>query len=279
MTELTKLISKRKDPVVSIIMPVFNVAIYLEQSIRSVISQTYCNWELIICDDCSTDGSQEIAKKFAGTDQRISYFQNKKNLGANLTRYRAMKEAKGQYIAWLDADDAAFPKRIEKQVEYLNNHPNVGVVGSNIIYFNEDGIEMEIIKYPSVHKDILLAIPVAQPFKQGALTIRRECFEEYGLFSGQIYDEFEFYLCFAQTWRLHNLDEVLLKFRMRDDSETIVNQKKFLREILHMKRVYVTKYKLPITFKLIISYILTWVMLYLPSKFARKFGEFLRRFI
>ena len=89
---------------VSIIMPSYNTANYISESINSVMNQTYKNWELIIVDDCSTDNTDEIVKKFL-KDKRIRYFKNNKNSGAAISRNKALREAKGRWIAFLDSDD------------------------------------------------------------------------------------------------------------------------------------------------------------------------------
>lgn len=102
---------------VSVIMPTYNCSRFIAESIRSVLSQTYTNWELLIVDDCSTDNTAEIVNAF--TDQRIRYMQNEKNEGAALTRNKALRAAKGHYIAFLDADDLWAPEKLEKQIAFM----------------------------------------------------------------------------------------------------------------------------------------------------------------
>lgn len=108
---------------VSIIMPSYNTANYIGESINSVLSQTYENWELIIVDDCSTDYTDEVVKKFLN-DKRIKYFRNNKNSGAAISRNKALREAKGRWIAFLDSDDLWVPEKLEKQINLMekNNH-------------------------------------------------------------------------------------------------------------------------------------------------------------
>ena len=105
------------DGLVSIIMPSWNTAKFIAETIQSVIDQTYQNWELLIVDDCSTDNTDEIVASFK--DDRIKYFHNEKNSGAALTRNRAMREAQGEWIAFLDSDDLWMPKKLEKQIAQL----------------------------------------------------------------------------------------------------------------------------------------------------------------
>lgn len=106
---------------VSIIMPSWNTGKFIAESIRSVLNQTYTQWELLIVDDCSTDNTDEIVKCFQ--DSRIKYIKNKENCGAALTRNRALREAKGEWIAFLDSDDLWMPEKLEKMVGFMKkNH-------------------------------------------------------------------------------------------------------------------------------------------------------------
>ena len=127
---------------VSIIMPSWNTAKFIAASIESVIAQTYTNWELIIVDDCSTDNTDEVVKKFTepaevnkechpersvsevegSISQKIRYFKNDHNMGAALTRNRALREAQGEWIAFLDSDDLWTPDKLEKQIAFMREH-------------------------------------------------------------------------------------------------------------------------------------------------------------
>ena len=105
---------------VSIIMPSWNTDRFIAESIQSVIDQTYSNWELIIVDDCSTDNTDAVVDSFQ--DERIKYLHNEKNSGAALTRNRALREARGEWIAFLDSDDLWFPAKLEKQIAFMKEH-------------------------------------------------------------------------------------------------------------------------------------------------------------
>lgn len=102
---------------VSIIMPSYNTAQYIKASIDSVIAQTYANWELIIVDDCSVDNTDEVVASYS--DERIRYFKNEKNSGAAVSRNRALREAKGKWIAFLDSDDLWEPEKLAKQIAFM----------------------------------------------------------------------------------------------------------------------------------------------------------------
>ncbi len=113
---------------VSIIMPSYNTASYIKESINSVFEQTYTNWELIIVDDCSTDNTDEIVASL--DDIRIHYIKNEKNSGAALSRNKALREAKGRWIAFLDSDDLWMPDKLEKQIQFMeNNHYHFSYTG------------------------------------------------------------------------------------------------------------------------------------------------------
>ncbi|MCQ2554131.1 MAG: glycosyltransferase family 2 protein [Clostridia bacterium] len=109
-----------KDGLVSIIMPSWNTEKFIGETIDSVMAQTYRNWELIIVDDCSTDNTDRIVESYG--DPRIRYFHNEKNSGAALTRNRALREAEGEWIAFLDSDDLWAPEKLEHQIRFMNEN-------------------------------------------------------------------------------------------------------------------------------------------------------------
>lgn len=106
---------------VSIIMPSYNTEKYISESIASVQKQSYADWELIIVDDCSADNTDEIVKPFL-SDKRIKYIKNETNSGAAVSRNRALREAKGKWIAFLDSDDLWLPVKLEKQIAFMKKN-------------------------------------------------------------------------------------------------------------------------------------------------------------
>lgn len=102
---------------VSIIMPTYNCGRFIREAIDSVLAQTYTAWELLIVDDCSTDETEAVVAAYS--DPRIRYWRNESNQGAAITRNRALREVRGKYIAFLDADDTWMPKKLEKQVTFM----------------------------------------------------------------------------------------------------------------------------------------------------------------
>ena len=103
---------------VSIVMPSYNTEPFIAESIQSVLQQSYPNWELIIVDDCSTDNTDEVVESYL-SDARIKYLKNEKNSGAAVSRNKALREAKGRWIAFLDSDDLWMPEKLEKQIGFM----------------------------------------------------------------------------------------------------------------------------------------------------------------
>ena len=108
---------KMNENLVSIIMPAYNAEKYIVKSINSIIRQSYKSWELIVVDDCSTDGTVNVISDFK--DERIRLLNNERNSGAAISRNRALREAKGKWIAFLDSDDIWHPKKLERQLKFM----------------------------------------------------------------------------------------------------------------------------------------------------------------
>lgn len=107
---------------VSIITPNWNCEKFISQTIESVLAQTYNNWEMLIQDDCSTDGSLQVARRYAETDSRIKIEVNPKNSGAAVSRNNAIKRSRGIYLAYLDSDDIWVPEKLEKQIAFMEKN-------------------------------------------------------------------------------------------------------------------------------------------------------------
>lgn len=121
---------------VSIIMPSYNTAKFIKETIESVLAQTYANWELLIVDDCSTDNTDEVVQEYIN-DSRIRYIKNERNCGAALSRNRALQEAKGRWIAFLDSDDLWMHEKLERQIRFMEEN------GYAFSYTNYEEIDME----------------------------------------------------------------------------------------------------------------------------------------
>lgn len=126
---------------VSIIMGVYNCASTLGESIDSILAQTYQDWEFVICDDGSSDNTLQIVERYAAADpDRFLVLKNERNLGLNATLNRCLRAARGSYIARQDGDDISVPDRFEKEVAFLDNHPEYAFVSSNMSFFDERGV-------------------------------------------------------------------------------------------------------------------------------------------
>lgn len=125
------------EPLVSIGMPIFNCEKTLRAAINSVLNQTYSNWELILIDDGSKDRTLSVAKSF--NDSRIKVISDNLNLKLPHRLNQIITISRGKYFARMDGDDVSYPERLQTQVEYLENHPNVDILGTQILIFDGDG--------------------------------------------------------------------------------------------------------------------------------------------
>ena len=163
---------------ISIIMGVYNAENTLGEAIESIINQTYQNWELIICDDGSTDNSLIVAKSYS--DSRIVVIKNDHNMGLGYSLNRCLEKAKGIYIARMDADDVSKPTRLEKEIQFLQSNPEYSVVSSAIttLNANRNNHVGRLINEPKP-KDFIKGSPVAH----APCMMRRECIEAVGGYS------------------------------------------------------------------------------------------------
>lgn len=114
--------SNKNESLVSIIMPAYNCADFLDITLDSVINQTYKNWEIIVVDDCSTDNTQDVIREYRNKDSRIKYHKLESNSGAAVARNTAIKLATGKYLAFLDSDDVWFPDKLTKQIDFMESN-------------------------------------------------------------------------------------------------------------------------------------------------------------
>jgi len=218
-------------PFVSVVMPNFNGARHIEESIQSIIGQSYQNWELIICDDGSTDNSWEIIERLAKNDERISIYKNETNIGnpRNRNKLFSLVSEDATYIAILDSDDVAMPHRLHSQVQFLEKNHEIGLIGSAITIINESGVEQGARTYPTTHKDISKKIMVFDPFAQPSVMIRSSALEIVGSYDEQLtrcqdYDLFTRFI--KKGIKTANLPEPLTKFRIHSNQGKYQNIRK-----------------------------------------------------
>lgn len=141
-------------PKLSVIMSVYNGGKYLEESIESVLNQTFKDFEFIIVNDGSTDNTKEILEKFSEKDKRIKIIENKENIGLTKSLNKCIKLSKGEFIARMDADDISCSERFEKQVKLLDIS-NAGVISCNTLLIDKKGNLLRKIKLPKRIKSVL----------------------------------------------------------------------------------------------------------------------------
>ena len=139
LTRVEDLRMEHQQTLISILMPTYTVERYVEEAVRSILSQAYQNFELIIVDDCSTDDTFEILQNLAKEDHRIVLERNEKNSKICITLNKAWSMAKGDFIARMDGDDVSLPERLEVLKQFLDDHSDIDLVGSQVISINEDG--------------------------------------------------------------------------------------------------------------------------------------------
>lgn len=131
---------------VSIVTPAYNCASKIGDTIKTILQQTYSNWELLIVDDCSTDNTVDVVNEWIKKDSRIKLFCQEKNGGASLARNRAIMESSGKYIAFLDGDDMWLPEKLEKQVKFMSD--NHYYFSYSPYYIIDDGESIDLSKLP-----------------------------------------------------------------------------------------------------------------------------------
>lgn len=210
-----------EDPIVSVIMPVYNGELFLSEAIDSVLGQTFDSFELIIIDDGSTDRTQEVVMSYK--DPRIKYLLNDRNRRIVYSLNRGLDCAKGKYIARMDADDICFPARLERQVDYMEQHPDVGLCATGVVAFG--GFE-RLWKYPESHEEISCHLFFYCCMAHPTVMFRKDLFVSKNLRYSTDMKEAEDYELWARSSkiiRLANLGEPLLYYRVHDKQGTMVN--------------------------------------------------------
>ncbi len=227
-----------KEPKVSVIMPAFNRENFIAESIQSVLSQSFTDYELIIIDDGSTDRTMEIASKFL-KDPRIRIVKNETNLGIPQTRNRALKLAKGQYIAPLDSDDVWLDHdKLEKQALFLDENPDYAILGGGIMHIDTESKPLKKVLFPiydSVIRNIILQF---NPFAQSTLLYRKSAALECGGYSIEykICDDYDLWLKIGLKHKFTNIPQVLSGYRIHGENITKRKRLTVAREILEIVR-------------------------------------------
>lgn len=203
---------------VSILMGIYNCANTLEKAIESILSQTYENWELIMCDDGSKDHTYQIAEAYRMKyPQKIKLIQNERNMGLNRTLNHCLKHAMGEYIARMDGDDLSLPERLEKEVDFLDQHPDYAIVSCPMIYFDENG---DWGRGGAIERPTKMNFVSGTPFCHAPCMVRAEAFHAANGYSTdprtlRAEDYNLWFRLYALGYKGYNLQEPL--YKMRDD--------------------------------------------------------------
>jgi glycosyltransferase involved in cell wall biosynthesis len=225
---------------VSVLMPAHNASESIGEAIRSVLAQSYAALELIVCDDASTDSTRQVAASFC--DPRVRVIHNDVNIGSLQTRNRMAQLARGEYIAWQDADDVSHPERIGRQVAFLDAHADVALCGTGFVR-GFDGWRQQIVsRYPTSDEAIRRHIELLRdvPFCAPSTMVRREIFLHTGgmreFFDGIGWYDFDFILRVSERRAVANLPEALYEYRYLSGSQSRAavpqrSEKLFVQEI------------------------------------------------
>jgi hypothetical protein len=203
-------------------MPVRNGGAYLALSVGSILAQTFADFEFIIVDDGSTDGTAEHLRLSAAADARIRVLsQETAGLVASLNR--GCHHAAAAYIARMDADDIAFPERFARQVEFLDRHPEVAVVGSAVVRIDASGRELKRNVCPTSHAEIVAALRTYTCFTHPSVMLRATALSAVG---GYRYaygpaEDYDLWLRLSERYQLANLPEPLLYYRVFPDQLSV----------------------------------------------------------
>jgi glycosyltransferase involved in cell wall biosynthesis len=203
---------------ISVLMPTYNCGKYIAQSVKSILSQTYSDFELIIIDDGSADNTESIIKDFK--DKRIKYFKTEHN-GTASALNTGVSKASGEWIARIDADDLNVPERLEKQVQFLNENIEYNTISSWSVYFNNKGKILFPLRELIEHNDIYEYLSLHNPLNQSGLIIQKELLLK-NKFNEEFtkYEDFELMFRIRDEAKFYNIPEFLVYTRLRDNSNT-----------------------------------------------------------
>ncbi|GHT88273.1 putative glycosyltransferase EpsE [Spirochaetia bacterium] len=258
-------------PLISVIMGIYNCALTLSESIDSLLNQTYQDFELIMCDDGSTDDTYRIARQYADMHENIILLKNSKNMGLNYTLNHCLEYSQGEYIARQDGDDISLPNRFEEEIKFLENNPNIALVSCSQIHFNDKG-DYKISKkmpYPQ-KKDFMYGTPFFHP----CCIIRKSVLDDVGGYSVakkllRVEDYHLWFKIYSSGYTGYNIQEPLYKWRDDFDAYRRRNLRNRLNES-YVLFIGIRMLKLPIYFYIFcIRPILVWLLPHFIYNFLR----------
>jgi len=225
-------------PLVSVLMPCFNAALYLKESIESILNQTYQKLEFVIIDDGSTDGSWSILESYQVQEKRIKLHKNQENLGLIATLNKGIPLCKGKYIARMDADDISLPERLEKQVDFLEKYNEYALVGTGYTFFSEHQANRRFVLQCLEMCSSLINVRSLfyTPFNHASILIRNEVMQTY-FYDDEypIAEDYELFTRIIKSYKGANLQEVLMHIReaIKSNSRSNVQQ-----QLSSVKKIY-----------------------------------------
>lgn len=211
------------EPLVSIIIPVFNAEKYISEALESIINQTYSNLEIIIIDDGSTDNSLNIIGKY-NCDNRIKILKNVENMGLIYSLNKGIKESKGKYIARMDADDISDTTRIEKQVEFMEKNTDICICGTGCeVFFNNNKFLKKKINVETDYEKIVAGTLFKCEFIHPSVIMRTEIISENNYrydFKFKAVEDYELWSRIINKYKVSNIKESLLSYRILNTSIT-----------------------------------------------------------
>ena len=205
-------------PMITVLMAVYNGEKFLKEAMESILNQTYKDFEFLIINDGSTDKSVEIIESF--NDPRIRLVHNEKNLKLIASLNKGISLARGKYIARMDCDDISMPERFEKEVEFLENHSDYGMVGTCYNIIDAQGKVQRNVSYPSNPDLIKLFLSLTCPLVHGSVMIRAELLKKnlYGSNDFSAVEDYELWTRIAEKSKIYNIPEHLFRYRIYGES-------------------------------------------------------------
>jgi glycosyltransferase EpsE len=236
----------KENPVVSVVIPTYNRVGLLSRAVESVRDQSFSDFELIIINDASTDGTKNFLDALAKKDSRIRAIHNEKNNYPDVsgTRNKTLALACGIYIAPLDDDDYwCDPEKLKKQVAFLDAHPDYVIAGGGTIVIDEN--DHERFRYMKLETDVAIRdrILIANPFTQSTVMFRRDAAMAvggYGNFKNA--EDWDLWLKLGARGKFYNFQEYFARYLMNDQSKTVIFKRSQTKEIFALLRLYRHQY-------------------------------------
>jgi hypothetical protein len=223
-------------PIVSVLMPAYNAEPYLKSSVESILTQTFRDLELIVVDDGSSDGTLAVLDQYGDARLRV-YARGHRGLSA--TRNEALALARGEFVAWMDADDVSHATRLEAQVDYLRLHPHVGIVGTWASGVDATGYPVPLLRLCPPKQD--LAIRLWMPFRNcfvNGSTMFRRAVASHLSFHGELapVEDYDFWIRLSERCAVANLQRFLYQYRLHARSATGQTGTSRMRELAESVR-------------------------------------------